>query len=121
MRALMISLLIAAAGLSGCSGEGGDGPIAVSVIGAMPRRLDPNRQPLAPSDAVLIGATAQGLVRFDGAGQAEPGVAIRWAVSDNGLYYTFRIDGGRVTAQEVARRLRQSLARTSRNPLRPVL
>jgi peptide/nickel transport system substrate-binding protein len=108
--------------LSGCSKPRSDGPIAASVIGAAPEIRDPDRQPLATADAALIGATAQGLVRFDAAGQIEPGVALRWAVSDDGLYYTFRIEpGGPIDAEAAARRLRRAVSSASRNPLKPVL
>ncbi|OHT19239.1 ABC transporter substrate-binding protein [Edaphosphingomonas haloaromaticamans] len=109
--------------LAACSGRGGDdGPIDVSVIGAEPVIVDPNQKPLADADAVLVGATAQGLIRFDGTGQIEPAAAIRWDVSDDGLYYTFRIDDAAgIKAEDVARRLRVAIARPSRNPLKPVL
>jgi peptide/nickel transport system substrate-binding protein len=114
---LMIPVL-----LTGCSKPRSDGPIAVSVIGGAPELRDPDRQPLSATDAVLVGATAQGLVRFDANGQIEPGVAVRWAVSDDGLYYTFRIDPeGAIDAEAAARRLRRAISAASRNPLKPVL
>jgi oligopeptide transport system substrate-binding protein len=121
MRPIGLLLCLAAA-LAGCSDERADGPVAVSVIGPGPTIADADRRPLTAPDAVLLGAVAQGLVRFDGAGQIEPGAAIRWAVSDDGLYYTFRIErDGPVDARLAAARLRAALARSSRNPLKPVL
>jgi oligopeptide transport system substrate-binding protein len=108
--------------LGGCDKPAGDGPIDVSVIGGRPVLRNANRVPLQPSDRVLIAAVAQGLVRFDGSGQIEPGVARRWAVSDDGLYYTFRIDpGGAVDAEQVALTLRAAIDKGSRNALKPVL
>lgn len=97
-------------------------PLEVSVIGARPRLADPDRgAPDAPS-AALLGAVAQGLVRFDAAGQIEAGLAIRWDVSNDGLYYTFRLaDGGGIDAEAAARRLRAAITPASRNPLAPVL
>jgi peptide/nickel transport system substrate-binding protein len=121
-RPLATLLLLSTAVLAGCSKPVADGPVAVSVIGTSPELRDPDRRPLAAADSVLIGATAQGLVRFDAAGQIEPGVAQRWAVSDDGLYYTFRVDpGGAIDAEAAARRLRRAIAAVSRNPLKPVL
>jgi oligopeptide transport system substrate-binding protein len=112
--------------LSACGGAAG-GPIDVSAIGAAPRLANPNLQPLDPPSAFLAEAVAQGLVRFDAAGEIEPALAQSWIVSDDGLRYTFRLrraewsGGGRVTAQAVATRLRAALSRPSRNPLKPVL
>ncbi|MDB5688635.1 MAG: extracellular solute-binding protein [Sphingomonas bacterium] len=120
-RALLL-LAAAAAALGGCRQPAKDGPIDVSAIGAAPALRDANRAALQPNDRVLLGAVAQGLVRFDGNGQIDPGVARRWAVSDDGLYYTFRIDaGGRVDAGAVAASLRRAIGRASRNALKPVL
>jgi peptide/nickel transport system substrate-binding protein len=105
----------------GCGDRGNDGPISVSQIGPMPTIVDPNQKPLSATSAILLAATAQGLVRFDGAGQIEPGLAIRWAVSDDGLYYTFRLaDGTGIDADDVARRLRTAIGQASRNPLKPL-
>jgi peptide/nickel transport system substrate-binding protein len=112
--------------LGGC-GENRSGPIAISAIGAPPRLLNPNLQPLDPPAAFLIESVAQGLVRFDAAGEIEPALAQSWIVSDDGLRYTFRIrratwaDGSPITAEQVASRLRAAASRASRNPLKPVL
>ncbi|HEY5712367.1 MAG TPA: ABC transporter substrate-binding protein [Allosphingosinicella sp.] len=112
--------------LAGC-GEESTGPIAVSAIGGPPVLANPNLQPLDPPAAYLTEAVAQGLVRFDAAGEIEPALAQSWIVSDDGLRYTFRLrridwaGGGRVTAQQVVARLRAALSRASRNPLKPVL
>lgn len=108
--------------LAGCDGKRVDGPVAVSVIGQAPAVVDPIRKAISPPGAVLLAAVAQGLVRFDGAGQIEPGLAIRWDVSDDGLYYTFRLaDRAALDAEEAARRLRAAIAPASRNPLKPLL
>jgi oligopeptide transport system substrate-binding protein len=112
--------------LSACDGPA-RGPIDVSAIGGSPRLANPNLQPLDPPSAFLTEALAQGLVRFDAAGEIEPALAQSWIVSDDGRRYTFRLrrtqwaGGGRVTAQEVAIRLRAAISRASRNPLKPVL
>ena len=108
--------------------EPDDGPIAVSAIGGPPRLANPNLQPLDPPSAFLVEAIAQGLVRFDAAGEIEPALAQSWIVSDDGLRYTFRHPPRR-TGRTAARsppsrssaRLRAALSRASRNPLKPVL
>ncbi|HEX8513551.1 MAG TPA: ABC transporter substrate-binding protein, partial [Allosphingosinicella sp.] len=87
---------------------------------------NPNLEPLDAPSALLVGLTAQGLVRFDAAGQVEPALAQSWIVSDDGLRYTFRLGeanwgGRRITAEQVVARLRAATAPASRNPLKPVL
>src|SRR5687768_14321176 len=67
------------------------GPIEVSAIGARPELANPNLKALDPPSAFLVEAVAQGLVRFDSAGEIEPALAQRWIVSDDGLRYTFRL------------------------------
>src|SRR3954470_7595502 len=124
--ACRLALIAATFWLAGC-GEEQSGPIRVSAIGGPPQLVNPNLQPLDPPSAFLTEAIAQGLVRFDGAGEIEPALAQSWIVSDDGLRYTFRIrratwaDGSPVTAQQVAARLRAALSRVSRNPFKPVL
>jgi oligopeptide transport system substrate-binding protein len=121
-----LALIAATLSLGGCGGEQ-SGPIRVSAIGGPPQLVNPNLQPLDPPSAFLTEALAQGLVRFDAAGEIEPALAQSWIVSDDGLRYTFRIrratwaDGSPVTAQQVATRLRAALSRASRNPFKPVL
>ena len=103
------------------------GPIVVSAIGAAPTLANPNLQPLNPPSAFLIGAAAEGLVRFDAAGQIEPALAQSWIVSDDGIRYTFRLaprtwqNGSRITAEQVVARLRAAVSGSSRNPLKPNL
>lgn len=121
-RAGQLGLLLLPLLTAGCGDSGDKGPLTVSVIGDRAKIVDPNRQPLTGPEAALMQATAQGLIRFDGSGQIEPGLAIRWDVSDDGLYYTFRLDDrAGIDADNVARRLRVAIARSSRNPLRPML
>ncbi len=125
MTARAILFTCAAAMMIGGCSDGDDSAVAVSVIGAKPRILDPNAAPLDEPSAVLISALMQGLVAFDAGGQVEPALAERWIVTKDGLSYIFRIrrtrwsDGKPVTAEEVARSLRAAIARNSRNPLRP--
>ena len=127
--AIRSTLLIAAAAalLAGGCRESETGPLRVSAIGEPPRLLNPNRERLDPPSALVVEAVAQGLVRFDAAGEIEPALAQSWIVSDDGLRYTFRLrrtgwqSGGRVTAQQVVARLRAAVSPASRNPLKPLL
>ena len=127
IRSLFLGAALAAAALAGGCDKPAGGPIAVSAIGGPPELAKPNSEPLDPPSALLTELTAQGLVRFDAAGQVEPALAQSWIVSDDGLRYTFRIartawsGGAPVTAQQVAARLRAAIARGSRNPLKPIL
>jgi oligopeptide transport system substrate-binding protein len=122
----LVLLAACLATLAGC-GEAETGPVEISAIGPPPRLINPNLEPVTPPTALLLQAVAQGLVRFDSAGEIEPALAQSWIVSDDGLRYTFRLrrtnwsDGSRVTAHQVVSRLRAAASRASRNPLKPVL
>jgi peptide/nickel transport system substrate-binding protein len=112
--------------LAAC-GEDQTGPVTVVAANSKPRLANPNREPLDAGSAFLLQAAAQGLVRFDATGEIEPALAQRWIVSDDGLRYTFRLaraewpGGGRITAQQVALRLRAAATASSRNPVKPIL
>jgi peptide/nickel transport system substrate-binding protein len=118
---------LACLALAGGCREAPSGPVAISGIGNPPALVNPNSEPMDAPSALLIELTAQGLVRFDAAGQVEPALAQSWIVSDDGLRYTFRIartrwpGGAPVTAEQVVARLRASISRASRNPLKPIL
>ena len=113
--------------LAGCDRRADVGPVVASVIGAPPELTDASHGDWPQSDRALADSVAQGLVRFDSAGQIEPGVAERWIVTDEGMTYIFRLrealwsDGRPVTAQEVVAILKRQLAPGSRNPLKPFL
>lgn len=104
-----------------------DSPLQVSAIGARAVAGDPNLGPLDPARREIMDATAQGLVRFDAAGQIEPGLAASWKIDDEGRSFIFRLreaqwaDGTPVTTEDVVRYLRRAYAPGSRNPLAPFL
>src|SRR6478735_5062968 len=85
------------------------GEVDVLVIGDTPTIVDPAGASLSEPQAVLLSSVAQGLVRFDAAGQIVPGLAERWNVTDDGLSYIFRLstgewpDGRKIVAKDVAR------------------
>jgi oligopeptide transport system substrate-binding protein len=125
-RTLLTAIALAAAA-AGCGGAGDDA-VDVVVIGEGPAALvDPSAGPLSGPNAALLSSVAQGLVRFDGRGQIEPGLAERWNVSNDGLSYIFRLttgewpDGRKITARDVSRILSRQLRSASRNPLKDAL
>ena len=128
MRRLAALLLIPALALAPAAcRKAPEGAARVVVIGGEPKLRNPALGPLSTADAVLVGNVAQGLVRFDAAGNIVPGLAERWNVSDDGLSYIFRIassdwpDGRKISAQQVARLLKRAIAPRSRNDLKDPL
>jgi peptide/nickel transport system substrate-binding protein len=119
-------MLAALLALPGCD-RPESGPIRVVAVGAPPTLVNPNREAVGPASALLLESVAQGLVRFDASGEIEPALAQSWIVSDDGLRYTFRLRpavwtrGEPVTARQVVERLKATMARNSRNALKPVL
>jgi peptide/nickel transport system substrate-binding protein len=101
----------------GCNPRPDTGEVVVSAIGGPPS------SPLSTAQRLFVDATAQGLVRFDAAGQIEAGLAERWTVIDGGMTYIFRLrsaswtDGTPVTAEQVAALMRRQARPGSRNPL----
>jgi peptide/nickel transport system substrate-binding protein len=105
----ILALLLATA-LAGCTRKAPEGPVDVSVIGPAAVLEEPGRNAPPAPEAALLGAVAQGLVRFDANAQIAPGLAMRWAISDDGLFYTFRLIEG-VDADRAARAIRRAVAR----------
>lgn len=116
-------LLAAVAALNGCRKPEGGAVDAVVISDSLPKLADPLSGRPSPADLLLASNVAQGLVRFDAAGDIAPGLAERWAVSDDGLSYVFRLrtatwsDGRRVRARDVVRLIQRQLDRGERDPL----
>jgi peptide/nickel transport system substrate-binding protein len=128
MRTSLLTLLMLAL-LAGCRRYEDAKPIEVSVIGPVigTARPLPDRGPLDAPAAALLGATGQGLLRFDASGQIVPGTAQRWIVSDEGRSLIFRLPDlpapgtAPIDAEQVASRIRSAIAPGSDNPLKPLL
>ncbi|MEH3098900.1 ABC transporter substrate-binding protein [Sphingomonas adhaesiva] len=122
-----IAALATLLAVASCGRRPDVGPVVASVIGGAPALADRSRSALPTGDRVLNDALAEGLVRFDAAGQIEPGVAERWIVTDEGMSYIFRLrnarwpDGAAVRAGEVVALLRRQIAAASNNDLAPYL
>ena len=120
--------LLGIAALAGCKPAPG-GTITASVVGGPPRLAPSGRVPADVAQRLMSASLAQGLVRFDAAGQIEPGLAERWNVIDGGRTYIFRLredatwaDGSAVTAPDVVAALRRQLGTAgARHPLAPYL
>lgn len=127
IRSLASPALLAFSLLLAACGDGATGPIAISAVGGEPRIANPSREPIDAPSALLLEATAQGLVRFDAGGEIEPALAQRWIVLNDGLRYIFRLrkaawsGDGRASSEQVVARLRAAAAPASRNSLKPIL
>lgn len=102
--------------LAACGPSGSSGPINIVIIGT-PDSLVQQGVRLSPAAQHLRAATFEGLVALDPAGQVVPALAERWIITDDGLSYIFRLrdstwpDGEEITATDIRRRLRESIAR----------
>ena len=123
----LLSSLLLGAVLAGCGQRADVGPVVVSAIGGAPAIAGEHRTALSVPTRTLTDSLAEGLVRFDAAGQVEAGLAERWIVTDGGTSYIFRLrnaqwpDGSPIRAGDVVRLLRRQLAPGSDNPLAPYL
>ena len=122
-----VRTILLAIALAGCDHRPDTGPVIVSAIGGSPVLVDTTRGRPDIAQKLMVDALAQGLVRFDAAGQVEEGLAERWIVIDGGRTYIFRLrdgdwqDGTPVTAEQVVAILKRQIAPGSRNPLAPFL
>ncbi|MCW4460409.1 ABC transporter substrate-binding protein [Sphingomonas sp. BT-65] len=110
---------------AGCEQRPDDVAVVVSAIGGEAKLADPARGELDFASRVMLDSTAQGLVRFDGSGGIEPGLAERWIVIDGGRSYIFRLreaewpDGTPVDAADVVQSLKRTIDPKSRVAIAP--
>lgn len=115
---LSIAMLI---GLSACGDAIDNDKLRVDVVSENVNSFNVNQSPLSLSSAELRASTAQGLVKFDKAGNIVPALASRWIVTDDGLSYIFRIEktwwknGQEVTAETVVASLRSIIRNMRRS------
>lgn len=111
-----VPLLVAPLALSSCGPSGGGGPVEVAIIGT-PDSLTQQGVRLGLPAQHIRGATAEGLVMLNQAGQIVPAIAERWIVTDDGLSYIFRLrdsewpGGDAISAADVRQRLQQAITR----------
>jgi oligopeptide transport system substrate-binding protein len=111
--------------LAACGSSAEREPITMSVIGTTLAMQDPDSGRSDAANALMLSATAQGLLVFDANGQVDSGLAERWIVTDDGMSIIFRLreaqwaTGGKVSSEDVARSLRLHMASNRRNPLQP--
>ncbi|WP_286196751.1 ABC transporter substrate-binding protein [Tropicibacter sp. R15_0] len=87
-----------------------------------PPHLDPTSAAAGAIDSVLYSNVFEGLTRFTETGAVVPGLAESWAISDDGLTYTFALragvrfhDGSEMTAEDVKFSLDRARAEDSTN------
>lgn len=125
--ALRLTVACLALAAASCGRRADVGAVVVSAIGPAPKLAGARRDAMNEGDRLLTDALAEGLVRFDAAGQIEAGLAQRWIVTDGGMSYIFRIrdarwnDGETIDAEQIVRLFRRQADKSARNPLRPYL
>ncbi len=87
-KTAMVGILGLIAGMAQAGGE--------IVVGQQlePPHLDPTSAAAGAIDEVLYSNVFEGLTRFGPDGSVNPGLAESWEISDDGLVYTFRLQGG---------------------------
>jgi len=112
----LLKLLLAATAifiLSSCGFAGDEDHARVTVVEDGKATINPVGTKLNFASATMRAAMAKGLVGLDEEGRVVPALAARWIVTDDGLSYIFRLydakwdDGRKVTAERIAKLLRQ--------------
>ena len=87
-KTAMAGILGLIAGMAQAGGE--------IVVGQQlePPHMDPTSAAAGAIDEVLYSNVFEGLTRFGPDGSVNPGLAESWEISDDGLIYTFRLQGG---------------------------
>lgn len=113
-RFLVAILLVGALAFSSCSPQG-DRADLVFINGAEPETLDPAIITGQP-EGRIVSSLFEGLLRYGADGQAEPGMAERWEISEDARTYRFFLredarwsDGQPVTAEDFVRSWERTL------------
>ncbi|WP_373491587.1 ABC transporter substrate-binding protein [Parasphingorhabdus sp.] len=110
--------------LGACGFAGDEDQVRVTVVEEGDTRINPVGTRLSFASSTMRSAVAKGLVGLDEEGRVVPALAARWIVTDDGLSYIFRLfdarwdDGRQVTAERVARLLRERFAELRNSRLR---
>jgi oligopeptide transport system substrate-binding protein len=108
-----IATALAVTMLGSCSFAEDEDQVRVTVIEDGPAQINPVGTRLNFASSTMRAAIAKGLVGLDAEGRVVPALAARWIISEDGLSYIFRLfdakwdDGRQVTAERVARLLRE--------------
>lgn len=109
--------------LGACSFPEDENQVRVTVVEDGPVQINPVGTRLNFVSSTMRAAMAKGLVGLDEEGRVVPALAARWIVSDDGLSYIFRLfdakwdDGRQVTAERVARLLRERFSELRKSRL----
>ncbi len=90
---ILTSLAALVLNLSGCDSSRDDGIVDAAIIGNPDAMYAPGLR-LSTAGQLLRGATAEGLVGLNAAGEVVPSLADRWIVTDDGQSYIFRLRNG---------------------------
>ncbi|WP_417622984.1 ABC transporter substrate-binding protein [Parasphingorhabdus sp.] len=110
--------------LGACSFAGDEDQVRVTVVEDGEARINPIGTRLNFTSSTMRAAIAKGLVGLDEEGRVVPALAARWIVTDDGLSYIFRLfdakwdDGRQITAERVARLLRERFTELRKSRLR---
>ncbi|HEY9090926.1 ABC transporter substrate-binding protein [Parasphingorhabdus sp.] len=113
--------------LASCGTSKDQNQVHVTVIEDSNPVIKPVGIDLNYASATARAAIAKGLVGFDEEGRVVPALAARWIVTDDGLSYIFRLneakwdDGRQITADRIARLLRQRVRELRASRLGPDL
>jgi peptide/nickel transport system substrate-binding protein len=90
----VVRIGLAAALLAAWGGSASAKDVLVMGMVLEPPHLDPTAGAAAAIDEVVYANVFEGLTRIDQRGQVQPALAESWAVSDDGLVYTFDLRAG---------------------------
>ncbi|PHR12090.1 MAG: ABC transporter substrate-binding protein [Sphingopyxis sp.] len=119
-----ITATLAASLLAGCGFAGNEDQVRVTAVEDGDAQINPVGTRLNFASSTMRAAIAKGLVGLDEEGRVVPALAARWIVTDDGLSYIFRLfdtkwdDGREITAERVARLLRERFSELRRSRLR---